>query len=342
MNPSRKLPLIFVAQLCLPLLCISHAGNQIARADDSKKSTSVTTSSISPAATPRLRYRIVVDQGKWNEIRTEQWYIPPEVGAGIQAQLVDKLQKSGYFIVMEREATAQEQASAEDAIDATKRASLPRGTTLPPARQQRVVGNYIITPSVIGFVPTGGGGNGINFGGISFGSKKAESTVTLSIRISDAQTSEIIDTQTATGKAQAKSNGIGLNFSGANITNDQFESSPAGQAVDKALDDAVAKIVTRLSKEPWTALVATQDKTTNRVIINAGNQSGVEVGQIFNIYRAGHPVLDPDTGEKISEGDEVKIGRIKVARVERNASYADILEGHDFQARDIVKSTASE
>ena len=227
-----------------------------------------------------------MDQGKWNEIRTEQWNLPPEVGAGIQAQLVDKLEKSGYFIVMEREATAENQASQEDQIDATKRASLAPGT-IAVTRQQRTVGNFIITPSVIGFVPTGGGGSGVSFGGIHLGGKKAESTVTLSIRISDAQTSEIIDTQTATGKAEAKSSGLGLNFQGANFSNDQFQSSPAGQAVDRALDDAVAKIVARLSKEPWTALVAAQDKATNRVIINAGNQSGVEVGQVFIVYHAG-------------------------------------------------------
>ena len=111
--------------------------------------------------------------------------------------------------------------------------------------------------------------------------------------------------------------------------------------MDRALDDAVAKIVARLSKEPWTALVAAQDKATNRVIINAGNQSGVEVGQVFTVYHAGNPVLDPDTGEKISEGDEVKIGRIKIVRVDRNASYADILEGTTFQPRDIVKAVSN-
>lgn len=337
MNSRHAVPLI-AAHVSLSLACLLASGHAPVRADDPKTTALAPASSVSALSSPRLRYRIVVDQGKWDEIRSQQWNLPPEVGAGIQAQLVDKLQKSGYFIVMEREATAQQQASAEDAIDATKRASLPPGAAAAlPARQQRTVGNYVITPSVVGFVPTGGGGNGISFGGLSFGGKKAESSVTLSIRISDAQTSEIIDTQMAVGKAQAKSSGIGLNLAGANFTNEQFQASPAGQAVDLALDDAVAKIVARLSKEPWTALVAAQDKTTNRVIINAGNLSGVDIGQVFDVYRAGQPVLDPDTGEKISNGDEVKIGRIKVARVERNASYADILDGQDFQAHDIIR-----
>ncbi len=325
------------ALFCLLLFGAFAVSGSPVRAGDLKKGDAAP---AVPTDAPRLRYRIVVDQGKWNEIRTEQWNLPPEVGAGIQAQLVDKLEKSGYFIVMEREATAENQASQEDQIDATKRASLAPGT-IAAARQQRTVGNFIITPSVIGFVPTGGGGSGVSFGGIHLGGKKAESTVTLSVRISDAQTSEIIDTQTATGKAEAKSSGLGLNFQGANFSNDQFQSSPAGQAVDRALDDAVAKIVARLSKEPWTALVAAQDKATNRVIINAGNQSGVEVGQVFIVYHAGNPVLDPDTGQKISEGDEVKIGRIKIIRVDRNASYADILEGTTFQPRDIVKATSN-
>lgn len=336
MNSRHALPALAAVHFCL-LLGLSTSGTQPASAGDLKKGDA-------PAAlpaVPRLRYRIVVNQGKWDEIRTQQWFLPPEVGAGIQAQLVDKLEKSGYFIVMEREATAQDQASAEDAVDAAKRASLAPGAIAAP-RQTRTVGNYIITPSVVGFVPTGGGGSGLSFGGIHLGGKKAESTVTLSIRISDAQTSEIIDTQTATGKAEAKSSGLGLNLAGANFSNEQFQSSPAGQAVDLALDDAVAKIVARLSKEPWTALVAAQDKTTNRVIINAGNQSGVQIGQVFDVYRAGNPVLDPDTGEKISEGDETKVGSLKVVRVERNASYADIIDGKTFQPRDIVKALGTE
>jgi curli biogenesis system outer membrane secretion channel CsgG len=304
-----------------------------------------TAPSVAPQAAPEssdrphLRYRIVVDQGKWNEIRTEYWRLPPEVGAGIQAQLVDKLQKSGEFIVMEREATAMQQQQQEDAVDQTKRGSLLPTAVAPPAREQRVAGNFIITPSVAGFTETGGGGTGGTFGGLHFGNKKTESTLTLNIRISDARTSEVLETQTATGKAEGKSKGVDFKLLGGTISNDQFQNSPAGQAVDQALDDAVAKIVARLSKEPWTALVAAQDKTTNRVIINCGELSGVAVGQVFDVYRAGQAVLDPDTGQTISKGDEVKVGRIKVARVERDASYADVLEGQDFQVRDIVKAT---
>ncbi len=328
MNARHMLPLLVAAALA------AHC--PAARADDSKKAAPAP-ASVASSAAPRLRYRIAVDQFKWNEIRDEQWTLPVDIREGIQSQLVDKLQKSGYFIVMEREATAQQQMSQEDQIAAIKAGNLPVTPAVPlPARQQRTGANYIVTPSVVGFGVTSGKKGGFSLGGINLGNAKTTATVTINIRISDAQTSEMLDSQTALGNCEAKSNGFSLQ---GLYTTEQFQASPAGQAVDLALDDAVAKIVARISKEPWTALVAAQDKTTNRVIINAGNLSGVTLGQVFDVYRAGQPILDPDTGDVISHGDEVKVGRISIVRVDRSASYADVLEGKDFLPRDIVKAT---
>jgi len=141
------------------------------------------------------------------------------------------------------------------------------------------------------------------------------------------------------GKADAKSVHGGFSFGGGSVGGGDFEKSPAGQAVDQALDDAVAKVVERLSKEPWTALVAAEDTDTNTVIINAGDLAGVTTGLTFDVFRAGHPILDPDTGEVISAGEMVKVGQIRVARVEHSASFCDIVSGSDFKTRDIVKFT---
>jgi len=109
-----------------------------------------------PGGGPRLRYRIVVDQGKWTEIHTTQWNMTTEISDGIQAQLVDKLEKSGCFIVLEREAGAVKQQGNEDAVDTINRANEGASSTGMPVRNQRVAGAYIITPSVIGFTQTSG------------------------------------------------------------------------------------------------------------------------------------------------------------------------------------------
>jgi curli biogenesis system outer membrane secretion channel CsgG len=292
---------------------------------------------ISRDATPHLRYRVVLDQGKWEQIRTEQWSLPPDVRDGIQSQLLEKLQKSGYFIVMEREKGAMQQMNQEDQIAQKKRESIGDAPAAPPAREQRTAANFIITPSVIGFKMTNGEGGGISIGGIRLGEAKTSASLTLNIRISDAQTSEILDTQTSQGSSDSSAFGIKLRVLDAGFKFSQFKSSPAGKAVDEALDKAVDKIVARLSNEPWTALVAAQDTETSRVIINAGSASGVREGMEFNIFRAGKVVRDPDTGEIISKGDETRIGRIKIVRVEKNAAYGEVLWGKRFEVRDLVR-----
>ncbi|MDR3706813.1 MAG: CsgG/HfaB family protein [Capsulimonadaceae bacterium] len=289
-------------------------------------------------AQPRLRYRIVVDQGKWEEIHTDRWSLPPDVSNGIQAQLIDKLQKSGYFIVLEREGGAVRQGADENAIDANRRASLGPDSGVVAPRQVRTAADYIITPSVFGFKQTNSGGGGIGFGNLVIGAKKSQATLTLNIRISNAQTSEILDTQTASGKAESGGIGVAGDINGTRFGMADFNKSPAGKAVNDALDDAVSKIIGRLSKEPWRASVAAQDPETRRVIINAGDLAGVSEGMTFDVFRAGHPVIDPDTGQIISAGDRTRVGRIRVVRVEHNASYCDVVEGGKFLPRDIVQA----
>ena len=298
---------------------------------------------------PHLRYQIVVDQGNWDIIRSQAWTLSPDGDSGIQSQLIDKLQKSGHFTVLERQASAVAQATNEDAVDANKRASVPGATA--PAREQRIAGAYIITPSVVSFNETGGGSTGASinnlgglggalgglFGGAHVGSKKTEDTLVLNIRISDAKNGDVIDTQTAQGKVESKGHNAGVALMGNSIGTDQFHASPAGQAVDQALDDAVKQIVKRLSQEPWQAMVAGQDARTKRVLINAGDLAGVTLGQEFNVYASGDPIRDPVSLQILSYGDDVNVGRIRVQRVEHNVSYCDIISGTTFKSLDIVK-----
>jgi len=335
---TKYKPLVAIGfEVGLTGVLLLGSANSVAFADDTAPAPGATVpSEAAPiAGTPRLRYRIAVDQGKWDEIRGDWWRgLPDDVREGIQSELIDKLQKSGYFIVLEREDTAMAQMSQEDSIAAQKAQDVPANAAPVPPREHRTPAAFIITPTVEGFTETGGKSHGFSLGGITVGNSKTTDTLTLSIRISNAQTSEILDTQKSIGTSESKSSSLSV---GNLYNNSDFAKSAAGAAVDAALDDAVSKIVARLSQEPWTALVAARDKSTNRIIINAGNLAGVQTGQTFDVWRAGGVVTDPDTGEIISKGDETKIGRITIVRVEENASYADIVSGTDFQPRDIVR-----
>jgi len=284
-----------------------------------------------------LRYRIVVEQGKWDGVKTDQGAdLPRQITDGIQSQFVDKLVKSGHFMVLEQDESTDQQPSLDDTANAgATPVRLPGGPMLPP-REQRIAGAYIIAPTVIAYGEATPGTKGIGIGSVRFGAEKSQVSLSLNIRITDAQTGVMLDSETAIGKANLKSKSAAA-APGPVVTQQDFEASPAGQAVDSALNAAVRQIAARLSLEPWTALVAAQDDSTGRVIINVGALCGVVAGQVFDVYKAGQDVLDPDTGEVISHGDETKIGSIRVARVEDHASYCDVITGDKFVAKDVVK-----
>lgn len=290
------------------------------------------------AAQPTLRLRIAVDQFKWNETR-DAYRVPGEVSEGLQALLVEKLQKSGHFIVMEREATAAAQGERERDIDSQKRAGLSRNNPAAAARPRadRTPAQFIITPTVVGFSETKSGGGGISTQLGSFFNRKTETTLTINIRISDAETSRTIETQTAKGSARVKSGNNGISLMGIDWRSDSKKSDPLADVVQKTLDDAVSQICDRLAKEPWSAMVAAQDKSTGRVIINAGDDSGVTTGMVFNVYKTGGAIYDPVTGDVLTEGDETLIGRIRIVRSSRGVAFGEVVNGKTFQAGNIVR-----
>jgi curli biogenesis system outer membrane secretion channel CsgG len=297
-------------QIAVTLVVICSPGVGASFADTSSTTTTDTG--------PHLRYRVAVADGRWDEIKTDRWTVPPVVADSIQSDFTEKLRDSGYFVVAEQPAD-----SSHDYAGATNE---------PPANV-----DYIVTPSAVGYTETNPSKKGLNIADTRLGGEFGTATITINMRISDARTGDLLDTFTAIGKAHIKSSDQQKSLKGNNFTDQDFAVSPAGIAVDQALDDAVGQASDQISKEPWTALVAAQDGTTGRVVINAGDLAGVTVGDVFDVYKPGAPVTDPVSGAVISEGDETIAGRIRVVRTERYASYCDVVNGTTFDVKDIVK-----
>ena len=333
----------FVAVVAL-LAAISPAMRADEKASPVVPTTEQTTQAITDSAAPRMRLRIAVDQSKWREIQGDWTRLPGDVREGIQALLIEKLQKSGYFQVMEREYGAMQQMGQEDQIDAVKRQSLAEGAAAEgapapttPMRAKRTPARYIITPTVTDFAVTSGKSKGVDVGIFSTKKNKTTTTIRLSIRISDAETSAILDTAVASGMQEVNTKAKGFDLGIVRWGDSKESQDVIGIAVEQAMNMAVKEIVARLSKEPWSAFVALQDEETGRVFVNAGSEAGVTMGQEFNVFKTGKIVRDPETGDIISQGDETKIGRLRVVRVEKNASTCEATEGKTFAARNLVR-----
>ena len=174
------------------------------------------------------------------------------------------------------------------------------------------------------------------FGGVKINSQKNTATLTLRIRISNAQTGEIIATSEADGEASTTSTGIDFHRKDFDWNSSEVKSSAPGKAIDQAMKKAVKIISAGLAGEIWTAKVLNQDPATKRIILDAGSKNGLQKDAELVVYHRSASVINPETGESFP-GDEVEVGRICIARLEGRVAYAKIIKGAGFKPGDIVR-----
>lgn len=111
---------------------------------------------------------------------------------------------------------------------------------------------------------------------------------------------------------------------------------------DGALRDALTKAMVNMMKQlgtrRWSGRVAQVDG--NSLYINAGQKSGLNVGDKLDVYRAGKEIIDPVTKMKLGVTENL-IGQAMVMKndlgEQADLSIANPTSGSGFRAGDIVK-----
>lgn len=278
------------------------------------------------------KLRVAVAPLDWSKNdRIDNWQIPVEFRQAIYEKLVQKLHATGKFVVLEREAL--EALLQEKAIKEENSGQSQAGKIVPA--------QFLVRGQLTDFaLNSKGGGGGVSIGGsiggVRVGGRVSEAKVGMNVRMFDVDTSEMIASESAAKSVQA----TGFDFGGwVNSVGGDFgvyEKSPLGQATTKALDEAVEKIVKALGKQPWQCMVADYDAQAKEVILNAGSELGVGVGDLFEVYAVTRIIKDPETGAVLGKRT-AKIGLIKVMEVEKKFSTALVVEGDGFAAGAIVR-----
>jgi curli biogenesis system outer membrane secretion channel CsgG len=259
------------------------------------------------------------------------WWNGQPVGDGMSDMLTTTLVKSGKYRVMER--AQMEKLLQEQGLGMS-------GVTTPQTAAQagKMLGvELAIMGAVTEFgykkVSTGGALKKIGIGA-SFGKQSA--VVGVDVRFVDVSSGEIL-----TAESVRKENSKGsVDIDTRDISFDnqaQFDESLVGKATREAIDE-VAKLLAAQGGGSWEAKVVTL-KGAN-VVINAGQEGGVKVGDVFVVVRKGEDLIDPDTGESLGATEE-EIGQIQV--VDNNfggkgkASECKVLSGSGFDKGDLVK-----
>ncbi|MCC6404074.1 MAG: hypothetical protein IT207_08695 [Fimbriimonadaceae bacterium] len=281
-------------------------------------------SGLCTAQQPRLKMRLAVAPIDWTY--ADQWNIPVGFRQGIYEKLLQKLLGTGMFVMLEREAL--DALLQEQAIKAENTGQDQRGKIVPA---QALVKGQITDFTVA----SKGASGGIDVGPVRIGGSAKEAKVGINVRLFDVDSSEVMLSETATGTAGAGGIGVGLNIGSTYSNFEAFEQSPLGKATTTAIDKAVEIIVGKMKKEKWSCKVADFDAATKEAALNAGEDAGVQVGDVFEIHRVTRVIKDPDTGAVLGKRTQ-KIGTLKVTQVEKKLAFASLTEGEAAQVGDVV------
>jgi len=278
----------------------------------------------------RLKLRLAVAPLDWSF--AESWNVPQGFQTGIYEKLVKKLLDTGRFIVLEREAL--DALLKEQAIKEENTGQSQKGKIIPA--------QALVQGKITDFeVANKGGGGGVSIGGVRVGASASEAIVKINVRLFDVDTSEVLISDTADGHAAAGGVRIGANIGNAYTDFESFQKSPLGKATTTAIDKTVEMVVKKLENRPWSCKIADVDAPAKEISINAGSESGVQVGDTFEVRRVTKVIKDPETGEIIGKKTQ-KVGVVKVTDVEKKISTCTVIEGDAFEVGDVVSEPAKD
>lgn len=260
----------------------------------------------------------------------ESWNVPAGFQQAIYEKLTKKLLDTGRFVMLEREAL--DVLLKEQAIKEENTGQSQKGKIVPA--------QALVAGKISDFeVNERGAGGGVSVGGFKIGAKGSQAKVGINVRLFDVDTSEVLISDTATGTSSGGGVSVGANIGSTYSDFEAFQNSPLGKATTTAIDKAVEMILKKMEKRPWTCKVADFDAANKEIALNAGSESGVQVGDVFDVMRVTRVIKDPDTGAVIGTRT-TKVGTIKVSQTDKKLSFCSIVEGTEFQVGDIVTEPA--
>jgi curli biogenesis system outer membrane secretion channel CsgG len=163
----------------------------------------------------------------------------------------------------------------------------------------KVNADYLIVGSVTAFGRKTDGDVGV-----FARSLKQTVNATVSIRLVDIYTSQVIYSEEASGEAYSEAKtvvGVG-GEAGYDATLDD-------KAISVAISKLVNNIIQNLMDKPWRAYIL--DFQDNNFVLSGGKSQGIKEGDVFAVYKKGKKLKNPQTGIYIEMPGE-KIGTIKV------------------------------
>jgi curli biogenesis system outer membrane secretion channel CsgG len=161
--------------------------------------------------------------------------------------------------------------------------------------------------------------------------KLQQATATVDVRVVDAETGQVLFADSGTGIYETKTTevlGIGQQAG--------YDETLGGNALRAAIAQFIDNLLDRMAKIEWSGRVA--DVQEGDVIINAGQKTGLKVGDRLVSFTLGKEVIDPDTGVSMGRVRGQKKGTLEITEFfGEDGAITKVVEGAGFVKGDIVR-----
>lgn len=244
-----------------------------------------------------------------------QWAL----GSGFADLLTTYLLHTGRLVVLER----------NDLPDVLDELTLQRSGVVRPegrAEFQRIKNaEYLIRGVITEFTVTRDTSGWFSKPEGSLWTRGRKARVSLNIKVTDAETGEVMVSVESAGDARSGLFGGDVTYRDLNFGGEAFYRTPLGKATRQAMGKAINEIVKELPRKRWKGRVAHVE--AGQVIINGGTNVGVREGQLFEIRGAVQAITDPISGNVLRELPGRVVGRIRIHAVDEQSASGRLIEG---------------
>ncbi len=244
------------------------------------------------------------------------------LGRNMAIMLESALQDTDRFVLVDREHLG----------DVMQEQDLAAGGRMAEARDVAQTGRlrpakYIAAGSVTEVEESASGRDGgIGIGPIRVGGERKEAQIAVIVKLIDSTSGEIVAQERVVGRAGQTA--LRLGFRDRDVAGELggFEKTPLGEAAQDCIAQAAKFIATQMEEFPFEGNVI-RVANNGQILINRGAEFGVEEGQELVMRSEGEEIIDPMTGAVLGVEEGQVMGRLRVARVEENFAYCDVIDG---------------
>lgn len=242
------------------------------------------------------------------------------LGSSASDILTTELTRSGGFIIVSR-------ADTKEILDEQAFGQSGAVNQATAANTGKILGlNAIVTGSISQF--------GVKTLGSEFiiGKQKLQqATATVDVRVVDAETGQVIYGDSGTGVYETKTTEVlGIGQSAG------YDETLGGNALRAAIAQFIDNMLQQMAKIEWSGRIAAVQE--GEVVVNAGQKTGLKIGDRLVSFTLGKEVINPETGVSMGHARGKQKGMLEITEYfGEDGAMAKITEGGGFAVGDVVR-----